>query len=172
MKISTDTHIPFQRPIVYTTYRDKITELARYVPDIRSINVKSRREVDGVIYTVNEWHGGGEIPLAARALLSEDMLSWVEHGIWNESEFTLSWRLETRAFTEAVHCTGTNTFIEDGNATIIRSRGELKIDPNQIHGAPQFLTSQIARVVEDFLGSKIQPSLVQMSEGVRKYLEK
>jgi hypothetical protein len=171
MKISSDNRVPFPRQIVYATYRDKLTELARYVPDVRSINVKSRREVDGVIYTVNEWHGGGEIPFAARALLSEDMLSWLEHDVWKESSFTLDWRLETRAFTEAVSCIGKNTFIEDGNATIIQSRGELKIDPNQIHGAPSFLTGQIARVVEEFLATRIQPSLVQMSEGVRKYLE-
>lgn len=171
MKISTDNRVPFPREIVYTTYRDKLTELVRYVPDIRSINVKSRREADNVIYIVNEWHGGGEIPLAARALLSQDMLSWLEHDVWDESKFTLDWRLETRAFTEAVSCIGKNTFIEDGDATIIQSRGELKIDPNQIHGAPSFLTGQIARVVEDFLGTKIKPSLVQMSDGVRKYLE-
>ncbi|PAX60116.1 hypothetical protein [Brunnivagina elsteri] len=172
MKISTDTRIPFPRQIVYATYRDKLTELVRYIPDIRDIKVKSRKEANNMIYTVNEWHGGGDIPMAARALLSEDMLSWLEYNTWNEQEFLLEWTLETRAFTEAVYCAGKNSFIEDGNNTIIQSRGELKIDPNKIHGAPSFLTGQIARVVEDFLASKITPSLLQMSEGVKKYLEK
>ncbi|MEA5569675.1 hypothetical protein [Calothrix sp. UHCC 0171] len=172
MKISTDTYIPFPRQIVYATYRDKLTELVRYIPDIRDIKVKSRKEVDEIIYTVNEWHGGGEIPIAARALLSEDMLSWLEYNTWKQTEFVLEWKLETRAFTEAVYCAGTNSFVEDGNNTIIQSRGELTIDPKKIHGAPQFITGQIARVVEDFLGSKITPSLMQMSQGVKKYLEK
>ncbi len=172
MKISTDTRIPFPRQIVYATYRDKLTELVRYIPDIRDIKVKSRKEADNIIYTVNEWHGGGDIPLAARALLSEDMLSWLEYNTWTEKDFLLEWELETRAFTEAVYCAGKNIFIEDGNNTIIQSRGELKIDPNKIHGAPSFLTGQIARVVEDFLAGKITPSLLQMSEGVKKYLEK
>lgn len=172
MNISTDTRIAFPRQLVYTTYRDKLTELVRYIPDIRYIKVKSRSESDGIVRTVNEWYGGGEIPIAARAILSEDMLSWLEHDIWDESEFTLDWRLETRAFTEAVYCVGKNRFIEDGDATIIQSRGVLKIDPKKIHGAPQFIAGQIARVVEDFLASKITPSLQQMSDGVSKYLHK
>jgi hypothetical protein len=33
------------------------------------------------------------------------------------------------------------------------------------------LAGQIARIVEEFLGSKIQPNLLQMGEGVRKYLQ-
>jgi hypothetical protein len=171
MNISTDTRVPFPRQLVYTTYRDKLTELIRYIPDIRYIEVKARREDNGLIHTVNEWHGGGEIPLAARAILSEDMLSWVEYNTWNESQFTLEWRLETRAFTDAVHCAGKNSFIEDGNTTKIQSRGELKIDPNKIQGAPSFIVGQIATVVEEFLVGRITPSLLQISEGLRKYLE-
>jgi hypothetical protein len=171
MNISTDTRVPFPRQLVYTTYRDKLTELVRYIPDIRYIKVKARREDNGLIHTVNEWYGGGEIPLAARAILSEDMLSWVEYDTWNESEFTLQWQLETRAFTDAVYCMGKNSFIEDGNTTRIQSRGELKIDPNKIQGAPSFIVGQIANVVEEFLVGRITPSLLQISEGLRKYLE-
>ncbi len=171
MNISTDTHIPFSRQLVYTTYRDKLTELVRYIPDIRYIKEKTRYRDNGLIHTVNEWYGGGEIPLAARAILSEDMLSWVEYNTWDESNFTLEWQLETRAFTDAVSCAGKNSFIEDGNATKIQSRGELRIDPNKIQGAPSFIVGQIASVVEEFLVSRITPSLLQMSEGVRKYLE-
>ncbi len=172
MNISTDTRIPFPRSLVYATYRDKLVELVPYMPNIRNIAVKSRRQEDGQIYAINEWHGGGEIPLAARAVLSEDMLSWKEYETWNESEFTLSWRIETKAFTEAVHCVGKNRFIEDGNTTIIENRGELTIDPKQLKGVPGFLRNQIAFVVEDFLGKKIAPNLLEMSQGVRQYLER
>ena len=99
------------------------------------------------------------------------MLSWTEHDLWNEAEFGLEWRIETHAFTAAVSCAGKNRFIADGNTTVIESRGELKIDPTQIKGVPSFLANGVARVVEDFLGKKIEPNLRQMSEGVRHYLE-
>lgn len=172
MIISANTQISFPRSLVYATYRDKLVELVPYMPNVRDIKVKSRREKDGQVYSVNEWYGGGEIPAAARAVLSEDMLSWTEYNTWNESDFTLLWRIKTHAFTEAVYCSGKNRFLEDGNNTVIESRGELTIDPKQIKGFPGFFTSKVALIVEDFLGKKIEPNLAQMSEGVRRYLNK
>jgi hypothetical protein len=172
MIISTDTHIPHTRSLVYATYRDKLTDLLPYMPNVTSIIPKSRREEKGLIYTVNEWYGGGEIPMAARAIISQDMLSWLEYNTWNESEYSLEWRIETKAFTEAVDCQGKNYFRENNGMTVVESRGKLAIDPKKIHGAPSFLADQIARVVEEFLGSKIQPNLLQMGEGVRRYLER
>jgi len=60
----------------------------------------------GSLIHLNEWHGGGEIPVVARAVLSEAMLSWTDLATWNESEFTTEWHIKTHAFTEAVHCAG------------------------------------------------------------------
>ncbi|MCC5620756.1 hypothetical protein [Nostoc sp. CHAB 5715] len=61
--------------------------------------------------------------------------------------------------------------MQDGNSTVIESRGELVIDAKQIKGVPFFFTSKIAHLVEDLLGKNIQPNLVAMSAGVRQYLE-
>jgi hypothetical protein len=172
MIVSIDTRIPFPRPLVYATYRDKLVELIPYLPNVRSLEVKSRREVGGEVHCVNEWHGGGEIPLAVRAVLSEKMLSWTEYNIWNETDFTLAWKIETHAFTKAVLCEGQNHFIEEGKTTLIKSQGKLIIDPQKIEGVPKFLSGRVAHIVENFLGQKIQPNLLQMSEGVRHYLER
>ncbi|MDJ0734473.1 MAG: hypothetical protein QNJ47_10440 [Nostocaceae cyanobacterium] len=171
MNISTNSRIPFPRSLVYSTYRDKLVELVPYMPNVRGIQVMSRRQENGQIYCVNQWHGGGEIPMAARAILSDDMLSWTEYNTWKDTECILEWHIETHAFTEAVHCAGVNRFLEDNGATVIESRGKLSIDPKEIKGVPQFIAGQIAKVVEDFLGSKIQPNLLQMSEGVNNYLQ-
>ncbi|MBW4566347.1 MAG: hypothetical protein KME32_35905 [Mojavia pulchra JT2-VF2] len=171
MLIRADAQIPFPRSLVYAIYRDKLVELVPYMPNVRHITLLSRSEADGNVYSVNEWHGGSEIPAAARVLLSEDMLSWKEYNTWNQADLTVEWRIETYAFTEAVKCSGKNRFLQDGNSTVIESRGELVIDPKQIKGVPFFLTSRIAHLVEDFLGKNIQPNLVAMSAGVRQYLE-
>ncbi|WP_373525886.1 hypothetical protein [Nostoc sp.] len=171
MLICADTQIPFPRSLVYASYRDKLVELVPYMPNVRHITLLSRREVGSNVYTVNDWHGGSEIPAAARVLLSEDMLSWKEYNTWNQADFTVEWRIETHSFTEAVKCSGKNRFLSDGNNTVIESRGELVIDPKKIKGVPFFLTSTIAHVVEDFLAKNIQPNLLAMSAGVRQYLE-
>jgi hypothetical protein len=172
MLISADSRIPFPRSLVYATYRDKLVELIPYMPNVRSIQVKSRREEDGLVHSVNEWHGGGEIPVAARAVISEDMLSWTEYNTWNEDKFIVEWQIKTHVYSEAVHCMGKNRFLTDGDTTIVESRGELIIDPKQIKGVPLFLVRSVVHLVQDFLGKKIEPNLLQMSEGVRQYLEK
>lgn len=171
MLISAKAYIPFPRSLVYATYRDKLLDLVPYMPNVRKIEVKSRREENGLIYFVNDWHGGGEIPAAARALLSEDLLSWTDRATWNEAKFTTDWRIETHAFTEAVFCIGRNRFLEDNNGTVIESKGELNIDPHKIKGMLPMLTGTVAKLVEDILSKRIEPNLQQLSEGVRHYLE-
>lgn len=169
--ISAEAYVPFPRALVYTTYRDKLVELVSYLPNVRRIEVKSRHREDGLIHFVNEWYGGGEIPIIARAFLDEAMLSWTDLATWNESEFKSEWHLRTHAFTEAVYCVGTHRFQEANDGTLIESNGELVIDPRQLKGVPQLLAGKVGQIVEDFLSQKIAPNLLQVSEGVRQYLE-
>jgi len=169
--ISTDILLPFPRSIVYATYRDKLDELIPYMRNIRSINAKSREVKNGVLVCVNEWHGGGEIPAVARTILSEEMLSWTEHNAWDDSSYKMNWKIETHAFTEAVHCAGENHFLDRNGATLVKSRGKLEIDAKEIKGVPFFISKQIANLVEDFLSQKIEPNLKEMGEGVQQYLE-
>lgn len=170
MNISVDTSLPFPLPLVYLTYRDKVSEIVPYLPNVRSLELKSRQETNGQVQTVLDWHGGGDIPVALRSILGENMLSWTEYDTWNEADFTVDWRVETHAFSEAVICGGKNRFIEYGNTTLVQSRGTLTIDPKHLKGFPPFMVGGIARMVEEFLGQKITPNLEQMGEGVRQYL--
>lgn len=170
MIIDCSTRVPFPRPLVFRTYRDKLLELVPYLPNIRQIEPKSRRDTDHGVNCVVVWHGGGEIPPLARAILSEDMLSWTEHEFWNETDFTLEWQIQTHSFTKAVYCGGKNRFIATDGGTIIENRGKLEIDPQKIEGIPHFLVAQTAKIVEEFLGQKIGPNLQQMGTGVSRYL--
>lgn len=171
MIISSDIQIPFSRSIVFATYRDRLMELIPYMTNVRNIQVKSRDQDNACIHTVNEWHGGGEIPAPVRTLLSKDMLKWTEYNTWNESDYTLVWSIKTHAFTEAVHCAGKNRFLNDHGQTLIESRGEIRIAPKRIQGVPPLLRNKVAAAVEDFLSKKVEPNLLQMSEGVRQYLD-
>ena len=171
MLINAEMCIPFPRSLVYITYRDQLVELVPYLPNVRSVEVKSCREENERVYCVNLWHGGGRIPLAVRAVLGEAMLSWTEYATRDESNFTLEWQIETHAFTKAVFCAGKNCFLDNNGTTIIETKGELRIDPDKIEGFPQPLRGQIASTVENFLEKKIVPNLIQMREGVHNYLE-
>lgn len=170
MLISADATLLFPRPVVYAAYRDDLTKLLAYLPNVRNIEVKSRKEDGSRVDLVNIWHGGGEIPAAARAVLSEAMLSWTDYATWKQDAWTCDWRTETHAFTEAVDCKGQNRFVEVEGGTRIEIRGELKIDAKKIKGVPGFLAGKVASAVESFLAAKIQPNLVEVTEGLRKYL--
>jgi hypothetical protein len=171
MDLSADAKIPFPRALVFATYRDKMAEMVSYFPNVRAIDVKSRNDEGAIVKLVNIWHGGGEIPAAMRAFLSEAMLSWTDHAVWNETDFTCEWRIETHAFTEAVTCGGKNRFVEDGEGTKLEIRGTLTIDAKKIKGVPSLLAGKVGKGVEEFLANKIKPNLVEVSAGVRKYLE-
>jgi len=171
IKISVDSQVSFSRSLVYATYRDKLMELGPYLPNVRSLQLKSRQEADQQVRLVLEWHGGGDIPSAARSLLSEELFTWTEYDVWDNNKFTVDWRIETHAYREAVFLAGKNRFLDQGDRTLVESRAELRIDLSAMHGVPPFLRSQLVHLVEELLAKKIEPNLVQMGQSVQKYLE-
>jgi hypothetical protein len=172
MLLSADSTIAFPRELVFRTYRDKLVELVEFMPNIRRIEVRSREETGSITRFVNEWQAGGDIPAAARVVLSESMLSWTDHASWDERDFTCAWRIETHSFREAVSCSGKNRFIEQGGETRLEIRGELSIDVSRIKGVPKFLGKSVSKTVTEFLIKKVTPNLFEASAGLRRYLEK
>jgi hypothetical protein len=172
MEIHCDAHIPFPRDVVFKAYRDDITKLLPYLPNVRNIEVKSRKDDGTRSELVMVWHGGGEIPGAFRAVLSESMLSWTDYATWDSQALRCEWRTETHALTEAVQSRGANLFVEDGpGKTVLQMRGTFDIDPKKIRGVPGFLATKIGKAVEDFLGGKIEPNLLETAKGLTRYLQ-
>ncbi len=172
MLIYLDLEIPFPRPLVYMTYRDQLEEQVAYMDSVDGVEVKSRRQEKGQVYCINEWHSQAQIPAPVRAVLGEKLFSWTEYAIWNESDLTVQWQIQTHAFTEAVSSAGENRFLAEGNKTVVEHRGELRIDPEKLNQIPWFLRSKIAQLSENFLAQQIEVNLKQMGEGVRQVLEK
>jgi hypothetical protein len=172
MDISADARIPFSREVVFAAYRDEIKDLLPYLPNVRGIEIKSRTANGPIVEFVNDWKGGGDVPAALRAVLSESVLSWTDYATWDANRMVCDWRTETHAFTDAIQCRGRNTFIDDGvDRTLLEIRGRLEIDPKKIKGVPGFLAGKVARGIEEFLVTKIQANLVETAKGLAKYLE-
>jgi hypothetical protein len=170
VNLSADAVLPFPRQVVFATYRDHLLDLLPYLPNVRKIELGESTSWGPVMEKVNVWHGGGEIPAVARAVLSESMLSWTDRARWDEEAFVCEWRVETHAFTEAVRCEGRHTFIEDGGSTRLETRGTLAIDASKIRAVPRLLASRVGHVIEEFLAAKIQPNLVEVTKGLGRYL--
>lgn len=171
MKLEATADIPFSREKVFQVYRDKLPELVPYLPNIRAIIQKSRTDEGQVVRLLNLWKGGGEIPAAARSVLSEKLLEWDDYATWDANAYTAEWRIETPAFKEAVHAAGKNTFEAIGpERTLLTIRGELSIDGSKVPGVPKLLARTVGPIVEKFLIAAIKPNLLEVSKGVEKYL--
>jgi len=172
MKLSTDIKIPFPRPLVFSTYQDRLIEVVNLLPPKNGVKLVSRRVEADTVYTVYDWESSEDVPALFEDILKYDKLRWTESDTWNQQDFTLDWQIKTQAFTDAFHCSGKNIFLEDKNHTLIQTRGEIELDPDQLDGIPVFLRSQLANVFEEVLGKKLEPNLIDMGKGVQKYLEK
>jgi hypothetical protein len=149
MELRADAHIPFPRDVAFAAYRDDIQKVLAFLPNVRAIDLKSRTEEGPRATLVNVWRAGGEIPAAARAILSESMLSWTDYATWDSAKLSCEWRIETHAFTEAVTCKGLNVFLENGpGKTLLEVRGHLEIDGKKLKGVPGFLSGKVSRTTE------------------------
>jgi hypothetical protein len=172
MLLSVDALLPFPRPLVFCTYRDELPELVEFMPRVRRVEVRSREENGSVVKMMNVWHGGGEMPAAARVVMSDSLLSWTDHASWNETDFTCDWSIETRSFTDAVDCRGSNRFVAVEGGTLLEIRGDLFIDASKIRGVPKVLTKSLGRTVSDLLAKRITPNLIEAADGLKRYLER
>jgi len=174
MEIKTDVTLPYTRDRVFTTYRDRLTDLLPFLPNIRGLVIKSREEREGnEVYLVNEWKGGGEIPSAARAFLSESMLAWTDHATWKTTDGICEWRTDVHAFPGALLCSGFNRFVElPGGQTRIEFRGALTCDASKVPGVPKLLARSVNGTVEKIFVGKIGQNLLSVGQGIGKLLEK
>ncbi len=172
MELSADSTIPFDRERVFRAYRDDLPKLTEFLPNIRRIEVVEREDKGSLVEILNIWHGGGDIPGAARVVLSESMLSWKDYAIWNADEFSCQWRIETNSFTEAVRCEGKNYFVETDEGTRLEIRGEITIDASKISGVPKLLRNGVSKTVTEFLCKKITPNLIEVSSGLNRFLQR
>lgn len=171
MKLEADSVIPFPKEQVFAVYRDEMTKLVPYLPNIRSIEVLERKEEGGSVRLKNLWTAKTEIPKAAQAFLKPEMLTWYDHAEWWQGELRNAWRLEMRAFTKVVNCRGGNTFVDDGKGgCIMKLRGELDLDLKELPGVPRFLAGTIGPTVEKFIVSMLTPNLLEVSKGIEQYL--
>jgi len=170
MKVEADTYVDFPRELVFRTYRDRLSELVPYLPNIKQITVESREDSGDVIKLLNRWEANAEVPKVARSVVKPEMMVWLDHATWTESTWTCDWRIEHATFAEQVTCGGRNRYIDEGGRTRLEIRGELSVDAARIPGVPRMLAGTLAPVIERFIVQTIRPNLVSTADGVQAFL--
>ena len=172
MRIEADSVLPFSRDRVFRAYRDELPDFTQYLPNVRAIEVKSRKETGSIVELHNVWHGGGDIPAPVVKILGDSKLSWDDFATWKQETWSVEWTIRTSVFTEAVTCGGKNTFIEIGpDKTRLEIHGDISIDVKKIKGVPSFLAGSIGKTVENFLVKQITANLTTVSDALTRHLQ-
>lgn len=171
MKIHSESRIAHPRSVVFAAYRDRLPEIAAFIPDIQAVNVLARSDAGPLVTLHNEWVSDREVPSYATKLIRPQDLQWDDHASWDASAFVCNYEIKTRVFTEAVRCVGRNTFTEDGDGTKVVLTGDFNITNLKIPGVPSFLAKKMIPKVEQFIVGLITPNLERTNEAVGAFLD-
>lgn len=169
--IHSESKIRWPRELVYRAYRDRLPAIARHIPDIREIRVRSREDRPTGPKIHNEWVAGREIPSYAKPFVKPEHLRWDDFADWDDAGFHVDWVIKTRTFTEQVHCSGRNAFFEDGTGTRVLLTGELRIAVQDVPGVPRFLGKRVAPDVERFVVALVTPNLEKVNGAIQAFLD-
>jgi nitrogen fixation protein len=171
MKIHSVSMIHHPREAVFQAYRDRLSEIAAYIPDVREIAVQTRKEDGGIIELHNVWKAQREVPTALKMVLKPENLEWDDYARWDEAAFICDWEIKTRVFREKVSCKGRNTFTVEGGKTKVLLSGDLDIDMAKVPGVPRLLARKLGPQVEKFIVSLITPNLEQVNKSLERFLD-
>jgi hypothetical protein len=172
LEIRSESTIGHSREKVFCGYRDKLPEIAAYITDIREIRVLSRAEEGASVRLHNEWVSDRDVPSIAKKFLKPEQLQWDDFAVWHSDEWFCEWEIKTRAFRDAVKCSGRNTFVEVGEgSTRVVLTGELQIHLKEIPGVPRLLAGRLRPTIEKFIVSLITPNLRKVNESLQQYLD-
>ena len=166
--------VAHSRETVFSTFRDELTELIPHLPDVKSIEVKERNEVDeSTTKVTNLWKAEPEeIPRLARAFIKPEMLNWTDYATWRQDDWECDWDMEVGFLSDAVSCKGTTQYIVKGeDKTEVVIKGTLEVDAAKIPGVPRFGAGKIGSAVENFVVRLITPNLTNVNRGLESYLK-
>ncbi|MFH1468933.1 MAG: hypothetical protein ABIO70_31395 [Pseudomonadota bacterium] len=171
MQIHSVSLVHHPRAAVFRAYRDRLSEIAAYIPDVREIKVQTREDAGGVVKIHNVWVAQCEVPTALKVVLKPENLMWDDFATWDEATMICDWEIKTRVFREMVSCRGRNTFAEQRGTTSVLLTGDLTIDIASLPGVPGFMARRLGPQVEKFIVSLITPNLERVNQSLEKFLD-
>jgi hypothetical protein len=170
MKFEVSDPIPFTLDDAFLLIRDRMPTLVPYMRDTEAIEVISRTEEGDQTLIVNRWTGSQDrVPKMLRGVLKPDLLTWLDHATWSESNKEAQWRLEAMGGKTLFSCTGTTSFHVQGGETYLKIVVDLEIYPEKIPGVPKLLARKFSGQIEKFLGDLLSDNMRQLAKSMSNY---
>ncbi len=171
MKFEVTDIISYPPDQVFAALRDHIVDFVPYLPNIKEIVIRERREEGNKVYIVAHWTSKINLPGPAEKLIPERDRSWDDYATWLNDELAVEWRFDIPALPKAVKVGGRNTFVPEGaDKTRMTIRGESDIDLNKIRLLPNFILRGIVPAIEKVALAAVKPNMLKVNRGVEQYL--
>ncbi len=158
--------IKHSRPLVWTTIRDRLSELAPMLTDVEGIVVQSREDRnDGTVRMVNLWQAKASIPASLAAVITPDMLAWTDRAEWRPQTWECHWQIQPHFFSDRIHCVGVTRYEEAmaGRGTRLTFEGNLEVTASNIPG--------LSGLIETFAIGLIPKNFQKLAHAVAQSLE-
>ncbi|MCA9537420.1 MAG: hypothetical protein KC620_00950 [Myxococcales bacterium] len=172
MQIKVTTTIPYPIDAVFEAMRDKLPEMAQYMPNVDEIIVEQKDEsTPGHVRFVNRWVAARtEIPAPARPFVDQSRMYYHDHADWSAEDRACQWRLVMGFMSDRIKCAGTTSYHSVGESqTEMRILGALDLDLKGM--VPRLLIGKVTSGVESFVGKLIEPNFQKTADALTAYLD-
>jgi hypothetical protein len=158
---------------VYAIVKDKLPEVVPFLPNIKQIKVlEYKKKDDGKTYVTNQWYAEASVPALVQKFLSEDLFSWKDIAVWDDSKYEVEYSLESLVGKDIYTATGRNVFKACGEGkTELTLTCQIEIYPERIPGVPKLIARKVQPVVEQLIEKMLGPNLTSLGDGIRSYLK-
>lgn len=170
MKINSESRIAHPLAEVYAVYRDRLPEVAAFIPDIKEIRAESQEPTAAGLKRHNRWIADREIPRMVQGFIKPSMLQWNDYASWNDASTHCDWVLQIPAFPDNVSAAGRTALFADGSSTRIVLTGTLEINPN-FPGLPKLVARRLAPQLEKFIVMLITPNMERVNHAIGDFLD-
>lgn len=160
--------------LVWTTIRDRLPELTRFIDDIEEITIGTRKsKPGGSMLLVNEWRAKVRIPSMLSSVITRDMLVWTDRAEWREKTRECRWEIEPHFRPEMMICKGTTLYEPaiGGRGTRVTFHGTLDITRPELLPVPSSMRRLVATGVESFIASLIPKNFQRLVSALNRLLE-
>jgi hypothetical protein len=162
----------YPRAIVFAAHRDRLEEIAAYLPDVEKVELRSRTRHAGGREVQHHWWTGSPsaLPAVIRPMVPPALLQWRQTTTWDPATHTASWEIEVPGFGQAIVATGRNVYVEERGVCRIELEGDFEFHPERI---PQLKAVPTAAVplVEKGVVKLIVPMIERTGAAVARFLD-
>ncbi len=167
--------IPYHIDRVWTAMRDELPELVSFLENIDSIKMESHEKGPDVHKVVSTWTATPQFSRTITKHMNSDILTWTDHGEWNENQLECLWNIKHHNFGDFVRCSGTTKFeqVNGGKGTKITFTGSFDWNEDYHEKGVKQLIGGIAFVLLEFLiKDLVRKNCSNTIDALTKYLRR